>query len=98
MTASTQNAPLWSQASPGGRLGGILAQQLGAGGEQALDVQPKLAARVRLRQAGGAAYLRRLCGWLLLPGQLRWQDASLGRPPRRKMLPDAVVTWVPCRR
>src|SRR5262249_56793978 len=34
-------------------LGHLLAQQLLAAGEQVLDVPPKLAARVRLLQAGG---------------------------------------------
>jgi hypothetical protein len=33
-------------------LGHLLAQQLAAAGEQVLDVPPKLAARVRLLQAG----------------------------------------------
>ena len=33
-------------------LGRLLAQQLVAAGERVLDVQPKLAARVRLLQAG----------------------------------------------
>ena len=36
-----------------GGLGRLLAQQLVAAGELVLDVQPKLAARVRLLQAGG---------------------------------------------
>ena len=35
-----------------GGLGHLLAQQLVAAGERVLDVQPKLAARVRLLQAG----------------------------------------------
>jgi transposase len=35
-----------------GRLGRLLAQQLAAAGERVLDVQPKLASRVRLLQAG----------------------------------------------
>jgi transposase len=33
-------------------LGRLLAQQLAAAGEQVLDIQPKLAARVRLLEAG----------------------------------------------
>ena len=50
----------WAQAWPertwaaGGAtgLGHLLAQQLAAAGERVLDIQPKLAARVRLLQAG----------------------------------------------
>jgi hypothetical protein len=36
-------------------LGRMLAQQLAAAGEQVLDIQPKLAARVRLLEAGAGA-------------------------------------------
>src|SRR6202011_1759852 len=50
----------WAQAWPerawavegAGGLGHLLAQQLVAAGERVLDVQPKLASRVRLLQAG----------------------------------------------
>src|SRR6516225_3416935 len=50
----------WAQAWPertwavegAGGLGHLLAQQLVAAGERVLDVPPKLAARVRLLQAG----------------------------------------------
>jgi transposase len=41
----------WAVEGAGG-LGRLLAQQLVAAGEQVLDVQPKLASRVRLLQAG----------------------------------------------
>jgi transposase len=41
----------WAVEGAGG-LGHLLAQQLAAAGERVLDVQPKLAARVRLLQAG----------------------------------------------
>ena len=41
----------WAVEGAGG-LGHLLAQQLVAAGEQVLDVQPKLAARVRLLEAG----------------------------------------------
>src|SRR6266700_8283902 len=41
----------WAVEGAGG-LGRLLAQQLVAAGELVLDVQPKLAARVRLLQAG----------------------------------------------
>ncbi len=41
----------WAVEGAGG-LGHLLAQQLVAAGERVLDVQPKLAARVRLLQAG----------------------------------------------
>ncbi len=41
----------WAVEGAGG-LGHLLAQQLTAAGERVLDVQPKLAARVRLLQAG----------------------------------------------
>jgi transposase len=41
----------WAVEGAGG-LGHLLAQQLIAAGERVLDVQPKLAARVRLLQAG----------------------------------------------
>ena len=41
----------WAVEGAGG-LGRLLAQQLVAGGERVLDVQPKLASRVRLLQAG----------------------------------------------
>jgi transposase len=41
----------WAVEGAGG-LGHLLAQQLVAAGEQVLDVQPKLASRVRLLQAG----------------------------------------------
>jgi transposase len=41
----------WAVEGAGG-LGRLLAQQLVAAGEQVLDVQPKLAARVRLLEAG----------------------------------------------
>src|SRR5262249_10654967 len=52
----------WAQAWPqrtwavegAGGVGHLLAQQLLAAGERVLDVPPKLAARVRLLQAGGA--------------------------------------------
>jgi transposase len=42
----------WAAGGAAG-LGRLLAQQLVAAGELVLDVQPKLAARVRLLQAGG---------------------------------------------
>jgi transposase len=42
---------IWAVEGAGG-LGHLLAQQLVAAGERVLDVQPKLAARVRLLQAG----------------------------------------------
>src|SRR5215472_11674117 len=42
---------IWAVEGAGG-LGHLLAQQLVAAGEQVLDVQPKLAARVRLLEAG----------------------------------------------
>src|SRR6266566_9936614 len=50
----------WAAAWPGrtwavegaGGLGRLLAQQLAAAGERVLDVPPRLAARVRLLQAG----------------------------------------------
>jgi hypothetical protein len=42
----------WAVEGAGG-LGYLLAQQLLAAGEQVLDVQPKLGARVRLLAAGG---------------------------------------------
>src|SRR5215472_10690650 len=42
---------IWAVEGAGG-LGHLLAQQLVAAGEQVLDVPPKLAARVRLLQAG----------------------------------------------
>ena len=41
----------WAVEGAGG-LGWLLAQQLVAAGERVLDVQPKLACRVRLLQAG----------------------------------------------
>jgi transposase len=41
----------WAVEGAGG-LGYLLAQQLGAAGERVLDVPPKLAARVRLLEAG----------------------------------------------
>ena len=41
----------WAVEGAGG-LGRLLAQQLVAAGERVLDVQPKLAARVRLLEAG----------------------------------------------
>ena len=41
----------WAVEGAGG-LGHLLAQQLVAAGERVLDVPPKLASRVRLRQAG----------------------------------------------
>jgi transposase len=41
----------WAVEGAGG-LGHLLAQQLVAAGERVLDVQPKLASRVRLLQAG----------------------------------------------
>ena len=41
----------WAVEGAGG-LGRLLAQQLVAAGERVLDVQPKLASRVRLLQAG----------------------------------------------
>jgi len=41
----------WAVEGAGG-LGHLLAQQLVAAGERVLDVQPKLACRVRLLQAG----------------------------------------------
>ena len=41
----------WAVEGAGG-LGRLLAQQLVAAGERVLDVQPKLACRVRLLQAG----------------------------------------------
>jgi len=41
----------WAVEGAGG-LGRLLAQQLIAAGERVLDVQPKLAARVRLLEAG----------------------------------------------
>ena len=41
----------WAVEGAGG-LGHLLAQQLLAAGERVLDVPPKLAARVRLLQAG----------------------------------------------
>jgi len=55
-----QKLTAWAQAWPertwaveGARgLGGLLAQQLVAAGERVLDVQPKLAARVRLLHTG----------------------------------------------
>src|ERR1700687_4467810 len=42
----------WAVEGAGG-LGHLLAQQLVAAGERVLDVQPKLASRVRLVGAGG---------------------------------------------
>jgi transposase len=42
---------IWAVEGAGG-LGHLLAQQLAAAGEQVADVPPKLAARVRLLQAG----------------------------------------------
>lgn len=44
----------WAVEGAGG-LGHLLAQQLLAAGERVLDVQPKLAARVRLLQAGATS-------------------------------------------
>jgi transposase len=44
----------WAVEGAGG-LGHLLAQQLLAAGEQVLDVQPKLAARVRLLQSGATS-------------------------------------------
>src|ERR1700722_7839979 len=43
----------WAVEGAGG-LGHLLAQELVAAGERVLDVQPKLAARVRLLGAGGS--------------------------------------------
>src|SRR6202050_2427521 len=42
----------WAVEGAGG-LGHLLAQQLVAAGERVLDIQPKLASRVRLLQGGG---------------------------------------------
>ena len=42
---------IWAAGGATG-LGRLLAQQLAAAGEQVLDIQPKLAARVRLLEAG----------------------------------------------
>ena len=58
--AQAQKLVAWAAAWPertwavegAGGLGHLLAQQLVAAGERVLDVQPKLASRVRLRQAG----------------------------------------------
>jgi transposase len=58
--AQADNLVAWAAAWPertwavegAGGLGHLLAQQLVAAGERVLDVQPKLAARVRLLQAG----------------------------------------------
>jgi hypothetical protein len=60
-------------------LGHLLVQQLVASGERVLDVQPKLAARVRLRRRGRArprrradpATARRSTGYRLGRGQRR---------------------------
>src|SRR5215813_8391409 len=49
--AQTWPARTWAVEGAGG-LGHLLAQELVAAGEQVLDVQPKLAARVRLLAAG----------------------------------------------
>lgn len=58
--AQAQRLPAWAQAWPqrtwavegAGGLGHLLAQELVAAGERVLDVQPKLAARVRLLATG----------------------------------------------
>jgi transposase len=58
--AQAQNLVAWATAWPertwavegAGGLGHLLAQQLVAAGERVVDVQPKLASRVRLLQAG----------------------------------------------
>jgi hypothetical protein len=56
--AEQLRARAWPQRARGdrgrGRAGNLLAQQLVAAGEPVLDVPPKLAARVRLLQAGDA--------------------------------------------
>jgi transposase len=50
-TDQPESGRTWAVEGAGG-LGHLLAQQLVAAGERVLDVQPKLAARVRLPQAG----------------------------------------------
>ena len=58
--AQVENLRAWAASWPervwaiegAAGLGRLLAQQLLAGGEQVLDVQPKLAARVRLLNTG----------------------------------------------
>jgi hypothetical protein len=58
--AQAERLPAWAAAWPertwavegAGGLGQLLAQELVAAGERVLDVQPKLAARVRLLAAG----------------------------------------------
>ena len=59
--AQAERLPEWAAAWPertwavegAGGLGHLLARELVAAGELVLDVQPKLAARVRLLAAGG---------------------------------------------
>jgi len=61
-------------------LGRLLAQQLAAAGEQVLDIQPKLAARVRLLQAGDVNKNDRAPRGVLLyrpPSGQRLEEVSL---------------------
>jgi hypothetical protein len=61
-------------------LGHLLAQQLVAAGEAVLDVQPKLAARVRLLEAGTPARTTPMT-----PGRSRSRRCA--RPPGEKSSP-----------
>jgi transposase len=75
----------WAQAWPertwavegAAGLGQLLAQQLVAAGERVLDVQPKLAARVRLLEAATRTRPTRT-----MPCQWRWRRCG-PRPARR---------------
>ena len=70
----------WAVEGAGG-LGHLLAQQLVAAGERVLDVQPKLAARVRLLATGGDEQERSRT----TPG--RWPSRRCGRRPARRCGP-----------
>ena len=69
----------WAVEGAGG-LGYLLAQQLVAAGERVLDVPPKLAARVRLLEAGTRTTTTRT-----MPG--RWRLRRCGPRPRARCSP-----------
>jgi hypothetical protein len=66
-------------------LGRLLAQQLVAAGELVLDVQPKLAARVRLLQAGDTGKSDRTT-------QRRSRSRRCGRGPAGRSRP-RIIRW-----
>jgi transposase len=66
-------------------LGCLLAQQLVAAGDQVLDVPPKLAARVRLLQAGTPARTTRMT-------PSRWRSPHCGPRPSARCSP-RIMPW-----